>query len=118
MRTLGGSIVIALLIAWAMPGLHAQDTQPLVGTINDKVTVTAKAPILQTDRATLGHVVDQTRIVALPLNGRSFIALATLVPGVALPPGSQLPRINGGRPARLRLAASRQPAIHGWFSSR
>jgi hypothetical protein len=32
------------------------------------------------------------------LNGRTFITLASLAPGVALPPASQLPRINGGRP--------------------
>src|SRR4029434_3497405 len=31
-------------------------------------------------------------------NGRLFIMLATIVPGVALPPNSVLPRINGGRP--------------------
>src|SRR5206468_4799038 len=28
----------------------------------------------------------------------TFIALAALAPGVALPPNSQFPRINGGRP--------------------
>ncbi len=48
--------------------------------------------------ASLGAVVSTEKIVGLPLNGRSFITLAALAPGVALPPASQLPRINGGRP--------------------
>lgn len=66
----------------------------------DAVTVTAGVSVLRSQSSGLGHVVDQTRIVGLPLNGRSFIALAGLVPGVALPPppAAPLPRINGGRP--------------------
>src|SRR6202008_428210 len=32
------------------------------------------------------------------LNGRGFVTLASLAPSVALPPTSQFPRINGGRP--------------------
>ena len=70
----------------------------VVGAVTDSVVVTADAPAARSESAGLGHVVDQTRVEELPLNGRTFIALAALAPGVALPPGSQLPRINGGRP--------------------
>ena len=69
-----------------------------VGDVREQVTVTADAPIVRADTASLGTVVEQEQIVQLPLNGRTFITLAALAPGVALPPSSQLPRINGGRP--------------------
>jgi hypothetical protein len=68
-----------------------------VGSVSEAVTVTADTPALRAT-ASLGQVVSDEKVVALPLNGRSFITLASLVPGVALPHGSQLPRINGGRP--------------------
>ena len=68
-----------------------------VGSVNEAITVTADAPSLRAT-ASLGHLVSEEKIAALPLNGRTFIALAALSPAVALPPGSQLPRINGGRP--------------------
>jgi hypothetical protein len=69
-----------------------------VGTVSEQVTVTADAPIVRAETASLGAVVEHDRVVQLPLNGRTFILLAGLAPGVALPPNSQLPRINGGRP--------------------
>ena len=69
-----------------------------VGGVSEAVTVTADAPLLRMQTSGLGQVVDHTKIVALPLNGRNYIALAGLAPGVALPPGSAFPRINGGRP--------------------
>jgi hypothetical protein len=74
------------------------DLQLQVGGVTEAITVTADAPLLRTETASLGTVIDQEKIVALPLNGRTFITLAGLAPGVALPPGSLLPRINGGRP--------------------
>jgi carboxypeptidase family protein len=74
------------------------DVQLDIGGINEAITVTADAPLLRSETSSLGHVVDNRKVVDLPLNGRSFITLAALVPGVALPPGSLLPRINGGRP--------------------
>src|SRR4051812_13260315 len=69
-----------------------------LGNVREQVTVTADAPIGRAATASLGTVVEHEQVVQLPLNGRTFIALAALAPGVALPPNSQLPRINGGRP--------------------
>jgi hypothetical protein len=69
-----------------------------VGSVSEQVMVTADAPILRAETASLGTVVGHEHVVQLPLNGRAFITLASLAPGVALPPNSQLPRINGGRP--------------------
>ena len=53
---------------------------------------------MRAETASLGTVVENEQVVQLPLNGRLFIMLAAIVPGVALPPNSVLPRINGGRP--------------------
>src|SRR6185369_6599136 len=71
-----------------------------VGQLSEGVTVTADAPLLRSETSGLGHVIDHRRVVDLPLNGRTFISLASLVPGIALPPppAAPLPRINGGRP--------------------
>ena len=76
------------------------DLAMTVGAVTEAVTVEADASLLRSAVSGLGHVVDNTRIVALPLNGRSFISLATLLPGVAVPPppAAPFPRINGGRP--------------------
>jgi Carboxypeptidase regulatory-like domain len=76
------------------------DLQLQLGGVTDAITVTADASLLRSASSGLGHVVDNRRVVDLPLNGRSFISLASLVPGVALPPppAAPLPRINGGRP--------------------
>ena len=69
-----------------------------VGAIQEQVTVVADSPVVRIETASLGTVVENEQVVQLPLNGRLFIMLAAIVPGVALPPNSVLPRINGGRP--------------------
>ncbi len=74
------------------------DVELAVGSVEEQITVSADAPIMRAETASLGTVVENEQVMRLPLNGRLFIALAAIAPGVALPPNSILPRINGGRP--------------------
>ncbi|HET7840643.1 MAG TPA: carboxypeptidase regulatory-like domain-containing protein, partial [Terriglobia bacterium] len=69
-----------------------------VGDSRDSVTVRARTSLLQTESGSLGQVVENRNVLDLPLNGRTFVSLVGLASGVALPPGSFFPRINGGRP--------------------
>jgi len=73
------------------------DVTLMVGGVNEAITVTAATPALRA-AANLGQVVSEEKVTSLPLNGRSFVTLISLVPAVALPPGQPFPRINGGRP--------------------
>jgi hypothetical protein len=60
-----------------------------VGEVTETVNVEASAALLQTDTSTVGTVIDAGKIVDLPLNGRNFVQLAQLIPGVqAATPGS------------------------------
>jgi hypothetical protein len=58
------------------------DFQLKVGDVNESVEVSASGAFLQTENATVGTVIDSSKIVDLPLNGRNFIQLAQLIPGV------------------------------------
>lgn len=78
-----------------------------LGRMEQKVMVRAEAPILQTDRATLGHLIDHQRVENLPLLGRNPYSLVALIPGARPSAGlNQLPvdqittanaSINGSR---------------------
>jgi hypothetical protein len=95
------------------PGFHTYRQSGIVLRLGDKtsidmklevgqpaqaIDVTAAAPLLQTASGEVSQNVDEQKIATLPLDGRNFIPLVTLSPGVALPNGQFLPRINGSRP--------------------
>ncbi|MDP2999850.1 MAG: TonB-dependent receptor [Bryobacterales bacterium] len=71
------------------PGLVLQVDQsaridvPLeVGSLSESIEITASSPLVQSENASVGAVVDSQKAIDLPLNGRRFEELATLVPGV------------------------------------
>ncbi len=53
-----------------------------VGQVSERVEVTADVAALKTDEASLGDVIEQKRIVELPINGRNVGNLAVLQAGV------------------------------------
>ena len=52
-----------------------------VATVSESVTVTGEAPLLQTQNASVGQVINEQQL-NLPLNGRSVLSLASLSAGV------------------------------------
>jgi hypothetical protein len=76
------------------------DFQLQVGAVAQVVEVTTGAPLLNTEDASVGTVIENQRIVDLPLNGRNFLQLVALSPNVATGFG------NGGQ-SSTRLGGDR-----------
>ncbi len=53
-----------------------------VGEITESIQVQGSAPLVQSDSSELGHTVNEAQVKELPLNGRNFVQLTRLVPGV------------------------------------
>jgi Carboxypeptidase regulatory-like domain/TonB-dependent Receptor Plug Domain len=60
-----------------------QDVAMQTGGVNEVVNVTADAVQIETQSGTVGEVVTGEQVRELPLNGRSFVQLTQLQPGVA-----------------------------------
>ena len=78
-----------------------------LGDISETIEVVASAVGLYTENATIGAVVENKRIIELPLNGRNMVQLAVLVPGVqfghrgGLANGLGRARANGPIPGQV-----------------
>jgi Carboxypeptidase regulatory-like domain len=82
------------------------DVQLTIGALTESTIVRSNTPLLDSESGTLGHVVTNTQIVNLPLNGRSFYELARLTPGAVLLPG-------GGNLLRIRANYISGTAVSG-----
>lgn len=92
-----------------------------VGEATDSVEVVADAPLLETSSATLGKVVDNRRILALPLNSRNVYTLLFLTPGVSGSVSSTYGTsygINGARNSMLDVlvdgVSTAHPTVNGF----
>jgi hypothetical protein len=82
------------------------DVDLALGALTENMVVESTTPLLDTESGTLGHVVTNTQIVNLPLNGRSYYELARLTPGAVLLPG-------GGNLLRIRANYISGTAVSG-----
>lgn len=55
-----------------------------IGAVTETVEVTSSAPVLATDTSDVGQVIENQKVVNLPLNGRNFLQLAALSQGIIL----------------------------------
>jgi hypothetical protein len=54
-----------------------------VATFQETITIADVAPVIETARSQLAATVSDTEVESLPMNGRNFLDLALLAPGVA-----------------------------------
>jgi hypothetical protein len=74
------------------------DLQLEPGDVAASVNVTADPTLLNTESAAIGQVIDNKKIVDLPLNGRDFTQLAALTPGAltnVIPGGPSSGEVTG-----------------------
>ncbi|MDQ1405323.1 MAG: hypothetical protein QOG55_952 [Acidobacteriaceae bacterium] len=70
-------------IVMTVGGQQTLDVALHVGTISNRVEVTAETPAVQLTSSDISAVVNATTVRELPLNGRSWTDLAALQPGVS-----------------------------------
>src|SRR5262245_63991724 len=63
---------------------HAADFALTVGSSNETVTITSEAAQLNTSEYKIDGVITRERVEALPLNGRNFLELGQMEPGVSV----------------------------------
>ncbi len=70
-------------VALTVGSAYDLETPLRIGQAGDAVSVTGALPLIETARSQIAGTVSQAEAANLPLNGRNFLDLALLVPGVS-----------------------------------
>ena len=73
---------VAKAVALAIAQRERVDFTLMVGAVSEQIEVTAHAEIAETETASLGQLIETRVIKDLPLNGRNYLTLGALSPGV------------------------------------
>jgi hypothetical protein len=103
--------------------LHVEETLRVnltleIGGITETTEVTAVTSLLTTESATVGTVIENRRIVELPLNGRNYLSLIALSPNVSAQfagPGQAGDRQGGSR-ANQQISISGQRREFNYYT--
>ena len=79
-----------------------------VGAVGETVTVEAQTPVVDSASAALGTVINENKIVELPLNGRNYAQLACLIPGVTPGQRHSNDTVNFSNPYQISANGQRQ----------
>ncbi|MDO8679639.1 MAG: TonB-dependent receptor, partial [Acidobacteriota bacterium] len=78
-----------------------------LGTVNENITVIGETALVDLSAAVVGGVVSTRQISELPLNGRSFMQLATLQPGVSVSRTTERDFTGGFGGTQVAIAGAR-----------
>jgi hypothetical protein len=89
-----------------------------IGAVTETIEVTAAAPLVKSESAELGEVIQERAVRELPLNGRNFAQLVYLTPGIT--PGQSGENLSGASTFNPRAgsnfnALGSQANANGWL---
>ena len=84
-----------------------------IGSVSDTVTVEADAVQVQIDSGAIGNVIDGSQVRELPLNGRSFVQLTQLQPGVSA--ANNFDTKNKGLQGGVDMSVNGNPTTNNLF---
>ncbi len=91
-----------------------KDFQLEVGSLEQRVNITADTPVIETATTSVGQVINQRTVQEIPLNGRHFVDLGLLIPGSVTPPqnGFLTAPLRGQGSFGLNTAGNREDTVN------